>query len=177
VNLGTGRIIVIIVLVAGGIAILANGFSGGGVVAATSPSPTASPHHSHSPSPSGGGTGSTVPTGLPSPQAPKNVTVAVFNGTNSAGLAAQGDQQLTTAGYISGQAPANSPVPGVVKTTIYYRGGSKAAENQADAQQIADTVFKGAKVALLGSDFQNSVSSSVQVLVVLGSDYAATSGG
>jgi hypothetical protein len=176
VNLGTGRIIVIVALVAGGIAILANGFSGGGVVTA-SPSPTVSPHHHKSPSPSVSGTGSTAPTGLPSPQPAKDVTVAVFNGTNSAGLAAQGDQQLTTGGYVSGQAPANSPVPGVVKTTVYYRGGSKAAQNQADAQQIADTFFKGAKVALLGSDFENSVNSSVQVVVVLGSDYATTSGG
>ncbi len=175
-NLGTGRIVVIIALVAGGIAILANGFSGGGVATA-SPSPSATPHHHHhrSPSPTVSAGGTTA--GLPSPQPPKDVTVAVFNGTNSAGLAAQADQQLTTGGYVSGQAPANSPVPGIAKTTIYYRGGAKAAQNQADAQQVADSFFKGAKVALLGSDFASSVVNSVQVVVVLGADYATTSGG
>ena len=177
-NLGIGRIIVIIALVAGGIAILANGFSGGGIVAANpSPSPSAHHHHHHSSSPSttpstGGGA-----SGLPSPQPPKDVTVAVLNSTNSAGLAAKADQQLTTGGYVSGQAPADSPVPGLPKTVVYYRGGAKAAQNQADAQQIADSFFHGAKVDLLGTDFESSVNSSVQVVVVLGQDYVATSGG
>ena len=173
VNLGIGRIVVIVALVVAGIALLANGFSTN--VSQTAASPTVSPHHHHTASPTP--TGSTeIPPNLPSPQAPADVTFAVFNGTSAAGLAAQADQTLTNAGYVSGQAPANSPVPGVSKTTIYYRGGTDSAQNQADAQQIADTLFKGAKVALLGPDFSTSVGKSVQVVVVLGQDYAASTG-
>lgn len=171
-NLGIGRVIVIVALIGAGIAVLANGFAAGGTVA-TSPTPSTHPSASHTPSPSATGT----PSNLPSPQPPNKVTFAVFNGTNTAGLAAQADQALTTGGYVSGQAPANSPVPGIAKTTVYYRGGAHAAQNQADAQQIADTFFSGAKVMLLGPDFSSSVGSSVQVVVVLGQDYAAKSGG
>ena len=177
-NLGTARIVVIVALVVAGLALLANGFGDGatsvaapGGVAAVSP--TGSPSTAAQPS----GSTTTPPPSLPSPLAPADVKIAVFNGTSAAGLAAQGEQTLTDAGYTSGQPPADSPVKPVAKTTIYYRTGADAAQNQADAQEIADSYFKGAKVAALGADFESVVSKSIQVVVVLGQDYAIKVGG
>ena len=176
VNLGTGRIVVIVALVVAGLAILANGFSDGASVAAPGGGTVVSPSGSPSATPSTGATPTETTSPLPDPQPPAKVTVAVFNGTAAPGLAAQGDQTLTDAGYISGQAPADSPKP-VAKTTIYYRTGPDAAQNQANAQDVADTFFKGAKVAELGADFDVMVNNSVQVVVVLGEDYANKVGG
>jgi len=175
VNLGIGRIVVIVVLVVAGVALLANGFSSN--VAQPAASHTPSPHPDHSKSPSVTPSVSQGPSNLPSPKAPAGITFAVFNGTSAAGLAGTADTTLKSAGYVSGQAPANSPVPGVLKTTIYYRGGAAAAQNQADARAVAATLYKSAKIALLGPDFSTSVGSSVTVVVVLGQDFAAASAG
>jgi hypothetical protein len=172
VNFGTARILVIVGLVVAGVAILVNGFghgatsvgatTGGTVTQSQSPS-AASPTTSASP------TQST----LPSPQAPADVTVAVFNGTSSAGLAAQAQQSLTQAGYVADpKSPQNSPVAGVSKTTVYYRGGADAAQNKSDAKSIADQFFSGAKVQLLGSDYDSLISADTPVAIVLGQDYA-----
>ncbi len=169
-NFGTARILVIVGLVVVGAAILVNGFghsaspvgATGGVVTQTS-TPTTSPPAT---------TSTPTPTTLPPPQQPADVTVAVFNGTSTAGLAAQAQQTLTTAGYVQGQDPANSPVAGTSKTIVYYRGGADAQQNKSDAKSIADQFFSGAKVQLLGADFQSQVTDAVTVTVVLGQDYA-----
>jgi hypothetical protein len=175
VNLGIGRIVVIVALVVAGVALLANGFSTTAAQPAASPSVSHHPHHSVSPTPST--SVSPSPTNLPSPQAPADITFAVFNGTSAAGLAGKADSTLTAAGYVSGQAPANSPVTPISTTTIYFRGGANADQNQSDAQRVADTLYKNSKIALLGPDFSTSVSSSVQVVAVLGQDYAAANAG
>jgi hypothetical protein len=175
VNLGIGRILVIVGLVVGGIAVLANGFGSstvaagptGGGGASNSPSTSVSP--SASPSPQ-----------LPAPQPPANVTFAVFNGTSTAGLAAQAEQTLTSAGYVAGQQPANSPVAGISRTVLYYRGGANALQNQSDAQHMADKHFKGAKVTELGKELDSAsppLSKSVEIAIVLGQDYASKPGG
>ena len=174
-NFGSARILVIVALVVAGVAILTNGFghgvstvgATGGSLAGASPSSSAQP------------TGSPTPTqtALPSPQASKDVKIAVFNGTSSLGLAAQGQAVLTAAGYVAGQDPKNSPVQGgAAKTVIYYRGGAAADQNKADAQLIADTYFNGAKVAVLGPDFQTAIAGPVTVTIVLGQDYASAHG-
>jgi len=175
VNFGSARIIVIVGLVVVGVAILANGFGHGvSTVGATtggvSPSPNATVSPTTSPTP--------TQTALPSPQQPADVTVAVFNGTSSAGLAAQAQQTLTTAGYATdAKSPQNSPVAGTSKTVVYYRGGPDADQNKADAQVIADTYFAGAKVQLLGTDYDSLVANNTQVVIVLGQDYATAHGG
>lgn len=179
VNLGTGRIVVIVALIVAGLAILANGFSDGASVAAPGGGTVVSPSGSSSATPSSGATPTVTTSPLPNPQQPGRVTVAVFNGTAAPGLAAQGDQTLTDAGYTSGQAPADYVPKPVAKTTIYYRTGPDAAQNQANAQEVADTFFKGALVKPLGSgtDVSSKVNNSVQVVVVLGEDYATKVGG
>ncbi len=167
-NLGTGRIIVIIALVLGGVVLLANGFGDGGTSAATpggSSSPTATTTATTGP------TQTVTPTATPTPLPPKKVVVAVFNGTNVLGLAAQGQDILDEAGYKKGQEPDNSPVP-MAKTTVYFRPGPDEAQNQSDATAIADTYFGEAKVAQLGGDLESLVDPDVQVVVVLGDDYA-----
>jgi hypothetical protein len=176
VNLGTARIVVIVALVVAGVAILFNGFGDesaalpDGGAASGSPTPTATSGPSGS-SP----TSSPTTTPLPDPLPPAEVTVAVFNGTNVTGLAAQADQTLTDAGYVSGQVPADAPAKPIgADTKIYYRGGPDAEQNQADAQEIADSFFKGATVEELGVDFDNpeTLAKDVQVVVVLGDKYA-----
>jgi LytR cell envelope-related transcriptional attenuator len=175
VNFGSARILVIVALIVAGVGILASGFGHGvtsvGATGAniTSPSPSASTQPTGSTSPS--------PATLPSPQPVKDVKIAVFNGTSSAGLAAQAQQTLTTAGYVAGQDPANSPVQGgAPKTVIYYRGGATADQNKADAQNIADKYFNGAKVQLLGGSFPGTIADTITVTIVLGQDYASAHG-
>jgi hypothetical protein len=178
VNLGTARIVVIVALVVAGLALLANGFGDG---AATLAAPVGGAAVSPTGSPTGGTaspTGSSPAPTLPSPQPPADVTIAVFNGTSAAGLAAQGQQTLLDAGYAEGQPPADAPVKPVAKTTVYYRTGSDEAQNQSDAQAVADGFFKGAKVEPLGADFgPDVVKKSVIVVVVLGDNYANKVGG
>ncbi len=170
-NLGTGRIVVIVVLVVGGVAVLINGFSGSPAAAPTGGSSTST----STPPPTSASTTS-PPVATPSPQAPTDTTIAVFNGTTTTGLGAQGQQMLTNAGYVAPTDAQNAPTTGIKVTTIYYRGGAAAAQNKSDATFMAKKHFKGAKVALLGSDFASLIQKDVQLAVVLGEDYAATAG-
>ena len=149
VNLGTARIVIILALVAGGIAVLANGFASGTVVtpptgggASESPSPSAS-SPTDSPTP--------PPKETPSPQI-EGVLIAVFNGTNETGLAAEVQQILEADGYVAAQDPADADPKPVPKTIVYFRGGADAAQNRSNARYIADTYFEGAKVSLLDQE-------------------------
>jgi hypothetical protein len=174
VSLGTGRIVVIVALVVGGVALLANGFSDAAPNVAA-PSGTQSTTPTATTTPTTGPTATDSPVSTPAPLPPAKVVIAVFNGTTALGLAAQGQLTLTDAGYKAGPgSPANSPVPGVQKTVVYFRTGTSAdaAQNQSDAQAIADKYFKGAKVLELGPDYETAVDKTVQVVVVLGQDYA-----
>lgn len=177
-NLGTARIVVIVALVVAGVALIANGFGDTGAVT-TAAGSVAPPTSTGSPRASNGASPSATQSPLPKPQPAADVVVAVFNGTSTALLAAQGQQTLTNAGYTAGQDPADAPQKPVAKTTIYYRTGPNAAQNQSDAQQIATKYFKGAKVMALGagSDVDAAVKQDVQVAVVLGQDYANKVGG
>jgi LytR cell envelope-related transcriptional attenuator len=175
VNLGTARIVIIVALTVGGIAVLANGFGSAAVVtppAGAGGSDTGSPSStpSHSPSP--------PPKETPSPQI-EGVQVAVFNGTNEPGLAAQVQQTLEADGYVAAQDPADADTKPVPKTVVYFRGGANAAQNRSDARYLADTYFKGARVALLDPDLAVNIADSAQAIIIVGVDYAgaATGGG
>jgi hypothetical protein len=169
VSSGTARIAVIVALVVAGVAVLANGFGDAATtVAAPSGASSTSPS---SPSPTTASE-SASPTETPKPKV-EGVTVMVFNGTDVTGLASQGQQTLTDAGYSAPFDPTNSPVGGMAETAVYYRAGPDAAQHRSNAQRIADKFFKGATVDPLGVDFQDVVDKTVQVVVVLGEDYAA----
>lgn len=162
-KLGSGRLAVMVLLVAGGMILLATGFSRSpGVAAASrsshSPSPTAA-HHPPS---------STV---TPTPHT-TGVAIAVFNATSVANLATKGQKMLVKAGYVPAEQPQNSPIQSAV-TVIYYRPGPKAAQNKADAQYLATKYFGGASVSELGSAFIQ-LAKDANVVIVLGDDYAHT---
>lgn len=167
-NIGTARIVIVLALVVGGIAVLANGFGG---AAAVTPPGEGGPSSTSSSSPSGSPTQTTAPHETPSPQV-QGVLIAVFNGTNETGLAGQVQQTLTADGYVAAQDPADAPSKPVDKTIVYFRGGANASQNRSDAKYVADTYFGGAHVALLGADQASSIDKSAQVVIIVGVDYA-----
>ena len=173
VNLGTARIVIVVALVVGGIAVLANGF-GSGTIAAGPVGGGSSPSAGASGSPSA--RPSKPPKALPSPQV-QGVAIAVFNGTNTIGLAGQVEQMLEADGYVKAQDPADAPSKPVAKTVVYFRGGATAAQNRSDAKYVADHYLNHAAVKLLGSDQASSVAKSAQIVIILGIDYASANGG
>lgn len=168
-NLGTARIVIILALVAAGVAVLANGFgSGTSVTPVTSSGGGASGGSPRSSPPSQ--PPSRTPNPTPSPQV-QGVRVAVFNGTFAPGLATQVQQKLTGDGYVQAQAPGDAPSKVVTKTVVYFRGGPNKAKNRADANYVAQTYFPGARVTVLGAKMIGLVSKTTQVAIVIGSDY------
>ena len=160
-SLGIGRIAVVVALVVGGVAVLASAFD----TPASAPVVPGS-HVSSSPS--------TRPHSTPTPTPPPRKTgvkIAVFNGTSSAGIAAQVQQMLQQDGYVPAQQATNSPVTPINHTVVYYRNDAAAAQNHADAQYIATKYFKGARVAELGLSFTD-LARGASVAIVLGQDYA-----
>jgi hypothetical protein len=172
VNLGTGRILILVALVVVGVAVLANGFpEGGGAVAEPSAS-VSTPSGSTSPTTPGGST-TPPPAPTPAPQV-DGVTVMVLNGTNVTGAAAAAQDMLVQKGYTAPAAAADAPNAGVADTTVYYRGGADAAQNKANATQIAKKYFKSAPVKKLDQTFSDVVPATVSIVVVVGEDYAST---
>jgi LytR cell envelope-related transcriptional attenuator len=168
VNTGTIRIAIVVALLAVGALVLTNGFADTGSAAIGSPAGGSAPSTSDSPSPTGTGTPPAV-VETPAPAAPKDTSVAVFNGTDSVGLAGIVMEDLTTAdGYVEGQPPADAPTKGVEKTIVYFVGGADAAQNESNATALADAHFKGAKVKELSTDLGDVVDKGVQVVVVVG---------
>ena len=168
-NIGTARIVIVLALAVGGIAILANGFGGG--VAAAPPVDGGGSSSSGSPSPTASASPTKPPKETPSPQV-VGVLIAVFNGTNETGLAGQVQQTLEADGYVAAQDPADAPSKPVDKTIVYFRGGANASQNRSDANYVADTYFEGARVSLLGADQAASIAKSAQVVIIVGVDYA-----
>jgi LytR cell envelope-related transcriptional attenuator len=175
VNLGTARIVIILALAVGGIAVLANGFGSAAVV---TPPSGAGASETESPSTSPSNSPSQPPKETPSPQI-QGVQIAVFNGTNETGLAAQVQQLLEADGYVAAQDPADADTKPAPKTVVYFRGGSGAAQNRSNARYIADTYFDGARVALLDPSLAANIADSAQAIIIVGVDYpgAATGGG
>jgi hypothetical protein len=175
VNLGTARIVIILALAAGGIAVLANGFGSAAVVA---PPAGAGGTETASPTPSPSSSPSQPPKETPSPQI-EGVQIAVFNGTNETGLAAQVQQVLEADGYVAAQDPADADTKPVPKTIVYFRGGADAAQNRSNARYIADSYFDGARVALLDPELAVDIADSAQAIIIVGVDYpgADTGGG
>jgi hypothetical protein len=179
VNLGIGRIIIIIGLIVVGVVVLANGFSGSDVTAAPeTESPVATGPTGptgETGSDTGGGAGGS-PTEAPpavEPQEPVDVNVGVLNGTSVTGLAGEAQLTLEDAGYTISQEAADSPIKPIEKTILYFRGGANAAQNEVDAQTLSDGFFDGAPVRQLNEDFQTIVKPKTAVLVVLGEDQSS----
>jgi hypothetical protein len=164
VNLGTWRIAILAALVAFGAVVLSNGLSGEADVDDMPPPTTTGP--------TGATTGPTETETLEPPPEGKvrGVTLAVFNATDEAGLAAQVTLDLEAAGYDIAQDAANAEASGVARTTVYFRGGADSAQNRANAERLVDEQLSGAKVARLNPSFADLVPPVTQLVIVLGED-------
>jgi hypothetical protein len=174
VNLGTGRLLVIVALVVAGVLVLSQGFADDeGAVAQPSGSTTPSVTGSESPGP----TGSASPDGETGAEAPEPNTTGVpfmtLNGTTTTGAGAAAQELLEAEGYEAVLDSANSPVQNVSQTTVYFQGGEDAAQNKADAQYVSDTFFDGqAQVKKLAPAFVETVPDSAALVIVVGADFA-----
>ena len=168
-NLSTGRVLIIVVLIVGGLAILANGFADSGTTAAATPtsSPTGgSTSTETSPPPSE----TTTPTPTPAPNK-TGVKFMALNGTDVVGAAGAAQDMLTADGYVNTDVAADAPSQGVTKTTIYYRP-DHSGQNKADATYVSTKYFKGSVIKKLDTDIQGAVSDDTAIVVVVGSDWA-----
>ena len=165
-NPGVARLAIVIALVIGGIAVLANGFSEQESRAAPGDSPT--PSASESPSPT------------PSPEQPivpnqEGVLVQVLNGTSQAGYA--GDFQIMLeeqGGYLRAGEPADDPDKPVIDSIVYFRRDADAAQNRADAQLLSEEYLGSVPVEPLPATYRDVVNPTANVVVVLGDDQAGT---
>ncbi len=176
VNLSPARLAVLVALVVAGVAVLLNGFGDDGAVLAGgdgSPAPTQT---------DSGDTGPTGPSPSPTESAEPEleaqvdgVMIQVLNGTNEVGLAAEVQEFLVSKGYVASQEAADAPAKPVESTTVYFRGGQDAAQNEVDAEHLARRFLKGveAGVESLGESLDASVAPKTQLVVLLGEDYAA----
>jgi hypothetical protein len=173
VNLGIGRIVIILALIGVGVAVLAEGFDGSAAPAtggSGSPSVTEGPT---GPTGTSGPTGDTGATQTPAPNT-TGVTFIALNGTDTTGAGAAAQLLLEGDGYVSPVDAADSPVKGVTTTTIYYRPGNGGAQNKADAAYINQHYFDGkGEVAKLDLDlYGDVVPHSATIVLVVGSDVA-----
>ena len=162
-NPGVARLAVVIALVVGGVAVLANGFSDAEPVAAPGDSPTPSP--SRSPTPSR------------APQQPavankEGVLVQVLNGTSVAGYAADFQGLLEDEGYLPAGDASDAPEKPVIDSVVYFRPDGNAAQNRADAELLSKDYLGGVVVKRLPAALEGAVSESADVVVVLGEDQA-----
>jgi hypothetical protein len=163
VNPGLSRLAIVIALVIGGVALLANGFSDGETVAA--PRGSSSPSPSESPSPSRSPSQSIVPN-------KDGVLVQVLNGTSRAGYAGDFQILLEQEGYLRAGEPADAPDKPVVDSVVYFRKDDNKAQNEADAQLLSETYLGNVSVKPLPAALADLVSESADVVVVLGEDQA-----
>jgi hypothetical protein len=171
VNLSTGRVLIIVALIVGGLAVLANGFGNDVTPTEAAASSTSSPTGHASPTDTGSPTATDTPTPTPPPQK-TGVLFMALNGTDVAGAGAAAQVVLTDAGYQKVQDAADAPVQNVKRTTIYFRDDADAAQNEADATYVATKYFKHAAVKKLDPDVQSLVPDSATIVVVVGGDYA-----
>jgi hypothetical protein len=147
---------VLAVFIAGGILILSKGFettsnavSGPGGATTTAPSGTPSHTPGHTPA-------------TPSTPSLVGITVAVFNSTDTPGLAADQRQQLDVAGWdVVSIGNVHTPFP---TTTIYYLPDAKT-----QAEFMKSQSYPKAVLAVAPPAYQ-----SAKISVVLGSDFTAT---
>jgi hypothetical protein len=165
VNPGVSRLAIVIALVIGGVALLANGFSDGETAAAAWDS--SSPYSSESTSPSRSPQQSIVPN-------QDGVLVQVLNGTSKAGYAGDFQILLEQEGYLRAGEPADAPDKPVVDSVVYFRQDDNRAQNRADAQLLSETYLGGVPVKPLPATLKDLVSESADVVVVLGDDQAGT---
>lgn len=170
-NLGVGRLVIILALVASGVVVLSRGFDSAGPGAVQpSPGTSGSPNPSSSVSPSA----SVTPASTPEPNT-TGVTFMALNGTSVTGAGAAVQNLLQDDGYAPVLDAADSPVTNVPTTIVYFRAGAQGDQNEADAQYINAHYFNGqAEVLKLDlSVFGDVAPRSASIVVVVGDDIAS----
>ena len=162
-NPGVARLAIVIALVVGGVALLANGFSDGKTVAAPRDSPSTSP--TGTPSPTTSPQRSIVPN-------QEGVLVQVLNGTSRAGYAGDFQILLEDENYLRAGEPADAPDKPVLDSVVYFRRDDNRAQNRADAQLLSETYLGDVPVMPMPQSIEDVVSESADVVVVLGEDQA-----
>ncbi len=174
-NLSPARLVVLVALVVGGLAVMVNGFGDDATVLAgggdpPTPSVAESPEASGSPSPSAS------ESAAPELEAQVDgVMIQVLNGTSAVGLAAEVEAFLVGKGYVAALPAADATNKPVDTTTVYFRTGPDAEQNEVDAQHLADRFLKGVEAIvepLNNAIDSNNVSPKTQLVVLIGEDYA-----
>ena len=165
-NPGIARLAIVLALVIGGVAVLANGFDDGG--AAAQPEPSTSPSPTETPGPSRSPAASIAPT-------QEGVLVQVLNGTSRAGYAADFQEMLVdVGGYLPAGDAGDAPEKPIVDSIVYFRADDNKAQNQADAMLLSDEYLGGVPVEKLPAALAGSgtIDDAADVVVVLGEDQA-----
>jgi len=164
VNPGIARLAIVLALLIGGVAVLANGFTDEGAAAPPDGSTTTSP--TQTPSPSRSPSASIVPF-------QEGVLVQVLNGTSRPGYAATFQQMLVdVGGYLEAGDPGDAPDKPIVDSIVYFRADEDKLQNQANAELLSETYLGGVSVERLPADLANSdlIDAAADVVVVLGED-------
>jgi hypothetical protein len=166
VNLGVARLVIVVALVVGGVAVLVNGFSDETTSATPRPS-TPSPSPSESPSPTEPPPEEVVPN-------QEGVLVQVLNGTSVAGLAGDFQILLEDEGYLPAGPPGDAPDKPVLDSAVYFRRDGNATQNRADAELLSETYLGAVAVEPLPAAYEDPAvtDESADVVVVLGEDQA-----
>jgi hypothetical protein len=166
VNPSVARLAIVVALVVGGVAVLANGF-------ADEEAAAAAPDGSTTTSPSVTQTPSQTPQQSVVPQQ-EGVLVQVLNGTSVAGYAADFQTVLVEqGGYLEAGDPGDAPDKPVLDSIVYFRPDDNAAQNRADARFLSDEYLGGVPVERLPADLTEPlVDPTADVIVVLGDDQA-----
>ena len=166
-NPGISRLAIVLALVVGGMAVLANGFTDEGAVARQDGS-TTTPSPSTTPSPTQPPRDSVVPN-------QEGVLVQVLNGTTRAGYAATFQEMLVdVGGYLEAGEPGDAPDKPIVDSIVYFRADDNSRQNRADARLLSEEYLGGVPVERLPADLVDSdaIDRAADVVVVLGEDQA-----
>ena len=175
VNLSPARLAVLVALVVGGLAVLMNGFGGDQAVTAAGPSGSPTPAADGSTTPTE--TASPSPSESPAPQLEPQVdgvVIQVLNGTTETGLAGTVEQSLVGKGYVAGLPASDLANKPAGTTTVYFRTGPDADQNEVDAENLARRFLKKveADVRPLNATLGPEIAPRTQLVVVVGTDYA-----
>jgi hypothetical protein len=176
VNLSPARLAVLVALVVGGIAVMLNGFGDEGGAVAGGPD-VAQPTETETAEPTDDAT-TPAPTDEPAPALEPQVDgvmIQVFNGTTVTGLGAEVQEALEGRGYVAALPADDLPTKPADTTTVYFRPGPDAEQNEVDAQHLADRSLRDVDdvpVRPLGASLDADVGPRTQLVVVVGTDYA-----
>jgi hypothetical protein len=159
------KLVVVAAAVVAGVLVLTQGFEGT-TRASAPPSNGNGGTQTESPSPNPSGT-TTTTTQPPRQCERQGVVLAIYNGTEVTGLAAQAGVALTAQGYVIPEENLGNATTVFPTTVFYYRN----AQGQAEAECLRADFWPDGDIQRLDPD--SDVPRDAAVAVFLGNDYAA----